>query len=169
MEDKKIIANLKDKISSLFFDTLGEEEIAILSIGIQKIGIYLNNLKEVINPIPLKRLPGLPEYILGMVIVMGRILPVIDLQRMLSIKKIGDVIKKYAIISNGEYEAVFTIDGYPDFLKIKADDMLKVDIPEKEGISKYSQFSIKLSDVILPLINIDELFNTIRSEIKGSI
>lgn len=61
------------------------EEIAVLAVGNERVGIPVAGLRELVPCPPIAALPGLPPWLTGVVQIRGELISVVDLARWLDI------------------------------------------------------------------------------------
>ena len=63
--------------------------VVTLSLGTQMLAIPANLLREILDPLPVTRVPGAGQFVPGVVNVRGSVVPLADLKQVLSIPDDG--------------------------------------------------------------------------------
>ena len=106
-----------DEVEQLVGFIVGEEEYAIPILYI----------KEIIKPIEFTRVPGVPEFVLGVFNMRGNVTPLIDLRIMFGVQnpKMTDT-TRYIVMVYEDNVAGFVIDRLTEAIRMKKS---KIDTP----------------------------------------
>ncbi len=100
----------KDKVHQLVNFRLGEEEF----------GVEILNTRSIVRMMEITKLPETPEYILGIIILQGQVIPILDLRTRLRIKsKPYDCDTRIIIAEFEKLNAGFIVDSVREVLRIK--------------------------------------------------
>lgn len=103
-----------EKIIQLVAFVVGSEEFAVPILSIQ----------EIIKPLEYTRVPGVPNYVLGVFNMRGWVVPLINLRLKFGLpqEKITED-TRYIVIKNQEERAGFVIDRLTEAVRIKESDI----------------------------------------------
>ncbi|PZT47562.1 chemotaxis protein CheW [Helicobacter valdiviensis] len=112
-EQKKPAAETENIIQLVAF-VVGSEEFAVPILSIQ----------EIIKPLEYTRVPGVPNYVLGVFNMRGWVVPLINLRLKFGLpyEKITED-TRYIVIRNQEERAGFVIDRLTEAVRIKESDI----------------------------------------------
>lgn len=89
--------------------------------GEDRFALPLEGLREVLRPLPLKRVPLAPEGVRGLLNLRGRILPVLELRRLLDLAPYaGPLPERWLVLQTPGGEWVLAVDGVEGILDIPA-------------------------------------------------
>ena len=112
-EQKKPVTEAENIIQLVAF-VVGTEEFAVPILSIQ----------EIIKPLEYTRVPGVPDYVLGVFNMRGWVVPLINLRLKFGLpyeKPTEDT--RYIVIRNQEDRAGFIIDHLTEAVRIKESDI----------------------------------------------
>lgn len=128
--------------------------------------IEINKVSEVLDYIKITKVPGVPDFILGVINLRGKVLPVIDLRLKLGLQA-GDQTKDTCIIIaevNMEEKTTkigVVTDSVEDVIGFSQD---QIDPPPKLGLRLSSEFISGMgkqnrNDNFVIILNIDRVFS----------
>lgn len=128
------------------------------ALGDEVFGIEIRYVTEIINVQPITRLPGVPEFIKGIINLRGKIIPVIDVR--LKFKKPAvpyDDRTCIIVVDTQEVLVGLIVDNVAEVITI--DDENIVSPPEygAEAQNRYIQGIGKVGDDVKLLLNIESL------------
>lgn len=65
--------------------TQSSQQIVVFRLGRQEFGIEIDHVREIIRPVAATPLPRMPDSVAGMINVRGKIIPIVDLHRLLDL------------------------------------------------------------------------------------
>jgi purine-binding chemotaxis protein CheW len=105
-------------------DDRGRIELACFEVRGQIFGVDVRQLREVVRPPPLVRLPGAPTGIEGVVDLRGAIIPVLDLGRALAGDSVADTSRtRIAVSEVGGLRIGLRVDAACDVIAVEASDV----------------------------------------------
>ncbi len=112
--------------------TLGEETYAF-DVG---------NVREVLEVIPITRIPRMPHFVSGVINVRGSVVPVIDLRLKLGMQMAGKTVNSCIIVIEVSIEGVTTVLGVlvDSVQEVVEFDASKIEPPPKIGTGIRSDF-----------------------------
>lgn len=111
------IENKEEEIRQLVGFMIEEEEYAIPILSIQ----------EIIKPIEYTRVPGVPDYVLGVFNMRGNVIPLIDLAKRFGLGSSKQTANtRYIVLKGEEGNIGFVIDKLTEAIKIEES---KIDAP----------------------------------------
>lgn len=132
-----------------------ERQIVVFRLGEAEYGLDIMLVQEIIRPPQTTKLPGTPEYVLGICNLRGKIIPIIDLKTRFDLEKSENnedtrvIIKKH----DNQYRG-YIVDAVNEVLRIESNDLGNI---ENEDIAVESDFIdgvIRLEDRIIIMLNI---------------
>ncbi|OYX90702.1 MAG: hypothetical protein B7Y78_13615, partial [Caulobacter sp. 35-67-4] len=121
------------------------ERFLILDLGGETYGLPLAAVDEVARfPKTLTRLPRAPDYVLGLMSLRGKVIPVVDQSRRFSIEQGGPGrARRIVVVTLGTLQAGFAVDAASRILEVKSSDLMPA--------PKLSDGGERLFDRVAPL------------------
>jgi purine-binding chemotaxis protein CheW len=140
-------------------------QIVCFKIGNEEYGIDILKVQEIQKMPQITLLPKAADFILGVIDLRGKILPIIDMSRRFGIEGDNTTEKARAIIVNIKDKKVgLAIDSVSHVIKVDSTD-IEPPPPIVKGISgKYIIGIAKVNDDFIVILDIDRIFAT--SELK---
>tara|TARA_B100001079_G_scaffold139906_1_gene119828 strand:+ start:2400 stop:2975 length:576 start_codon:yes stop_codon:yes gene_type:complete len=142
-------------------------------LGEEKYGLNILKVRELISfPEGLTRIPGVPDYIIGMFNLRGLVIPVMDLRS--KFKMSGEERHEFSVIIIVEVENKhigITVDSVSDVIFVKEEDIQETTELAVNVDTKFIKGVAKTKDEMVILLDIDfllskEEFDTLLAE-KG--
>ncbi len=140
-------------------------------LGEEKYGLNILKVRELISfPEGLTRIPGVPDYIIGMLNLRGLVIPVMDLRA--KFKMSGEERHEFSVIIIVEVENKhigITVDSVSDVIFVKEDDIQETTELAVNVDTKFIKGVAKTKDEMVILLDIDfllskEEFDTLLAE-----
>ncbi|NPA81800.1 MAG: purine-binding chemotaxis protein CheW [Epsilonproteobacteria bacterium] len=126
-------------------------------VGEEEFAIPILNIQEIIKPIEYTRVPGVPEYVMGVFNLRGNVIPLIDLRRKFGIPPAEQTPEtRYIVMKHEDNIVGFIIDKLTEAIRMNAD---KID-PPPENLQKEKgmvQGIGKREDNIITILKVDAL------------
>lgn len=97
----------------------------------RRCGLHISAIERVVRAVEIMPLPDVPDYVLGVINVYGRILPVLNTRKRFGLPdKEMDVTDQMIIVHVGNHAAALLVDGvdgvmeYPDDGEVSARDLV---------------------------------------------
>ncbi|MEP9353440.1 chemotaxis protein CheW [Xanthobacter sp. KR7-65] len=105
---------------------VARERFLMISLGAESYGLPLSAVDEVVRlPETLTRLPRAPDYVLGLMSLRGKVIPVIDQRRRFSVTGEGDRhSRRVVVVTIGQLQAGFAVDGVSRILEVNASEVM---------------------------------------------
>ncbi|MDI3298488.1 MAG: chemotaxis protein CheW [Bacillota bacterium] len=98
------------------------EQVVVLELDGQAYGADIASVREVLAFQPITRVPQAPPFVLGVINLRGRIIPVIDLRRRLGLGAAEPgPLSRIVVVEDGEELIGMLVDGVSEVLDIPAD------------------------------------------------
>ncbi len=140
-------------------------------LGEEKYGLNILKVRELISfPEGLTRIPGMPDYIIGMFNLRGLVIPVMDLRS--KFKMSGEERHEFSVIIIVEVENKhigITVDSVSDVIFVKEEDIQETTELAVNVDTKFIKGVAKTKDEMVILLDIDfllskEEFDTLLAE-----
>jgi purine-binding chemotaxis protein CheW len=147
----------KDKKEN-YFSSL---QIVCFKIGNEEYGIDILQVQEILKLPKVTKLPKSKAYIMGVIDLRGKVLPIVDLSRRFGIESNKLTENSRAIVVNiGGKRVGLGIDSVSHVIKINAND-IEPPPPVVRGISgKYIVGIAKMEDGFVVILDINQMFST---------
>ncbi|ANV98415.1 chemotaxis protein CheW [Helicobacter enhydrae] len=126
-------------------------------VGDEEFAVPILNVREIVKPIEYTRVPGTPEYVLGVFNLRGNVLPLIDLRQKFGLeRKRFDADTRFLVINHQDQIAGFVIDCLTEAIHIKESE---IDYTvTQESKEDYLIYGIgKQEDKLITILKIDVL------------
>ncbi len=154
--------NTVDKKGILLETGTNEFEIVEFNIGKVNYGINVAKVREVINRVPVTKMPQVHPFVDGLFTLRGRVMPLVNLPRCLN--EGGDVEPKNIIVTEiNNYNMGFLVDSVSRIHRISWTEM---EPAPNVGDSSMVVGVIKMSDKIVLLLDFEKIIADINPEIN---
>lgn len=142
-------------------------QVIVFNMGKERYGVDISQVKEIIKPPKITRIPNSPEFIEGVTNLRGQITTIINLRKRFN-KETKETDNETRIIVI-EYENVvigMIVDSVNEVKYLSSNDIDELpDIITSRDESKFLTGVGKLEDGLLTLIDLDKVFS--EEEIEG--
>lgn len=134
-------------------------KFAVFRIADEIFGIGIGRVVEIITPQEVFSIPGLPEFLAGVISVRGSVIPLIDLRRRFGTKPAGK--KERVIIVRFEKEkAGFLVDEIKEIMELSPEEITPPPSLFRGFKTEYLHGIGKKEGRIIILLNIDNLLTS---------
>jgi len=134
-------------------------KFTIFKIGDDIFGIGIERVVEILKVQKIFTIPGLPEFLSGVMSVRGNIVPVIDLRRRFGIKPSGNK-ERIIIVRYGQEKISFLVDDIKEILSLSPEEIRTPPSIFKGFKTEYLTGLGKHGERIIILLNIDSLLTS---------
>ncbi|MDE6885615.1 MAG: chemotaxis protein CheW, partial [Helicobacteraceae bacterium] len=93
-------------------------------VGSEEFAVPILSIQEIVKPIEFTRVPGTPDYVLGVFNLRGNVFPLINLRLKFGLPEIKqNKDTRYIVIKNNDEIAGFVIDKLTEAVRIKEADI----------------------------------------------
>jgi len=135
------------------------KKFTIFKIGDEIFGIGIERVVEILKAQKIFTIPGLPEFLSGVMSVRGNIVPVIDLRRRFGIKPSGNK-ERIIIVRYGQEKISFLVDDIKEILSLSPEEIRTPPSIFKGFKTEYLTGLGKHGERIIILLNIDSLLTS---------
>jgi purine-binding chemotaxis protein CheW len=135
------------------------QKFTIFKIGDDIFGIGIERVVEILKVQKIFTIPGLPEFLSGVMSVRGNIVPVIDLRRRFGIKPSGNK-ERIIIVRYGQEKISFLVDDIKEILSLSPEEIRTPPSIFKGFKTEYLTGLGKHGERIIILLNIDSLLTS---------
>jgi purine-binding chemotaxis protein CheW len=160
--------------------TGNETQIVTFKLGDEIFGVRVNDIREIVKPENVTRVPQMPGFIEGVMNLRGQITTIINLNRLMEIEGGSGLTAQSRIIvaEVGGNQLGLIVDSVHDVMRISPDSIS--DPPKMVTSQKSAQFLVgicKLPDKLILLIDLalvftneelEEVFKTGTTTVKGA-
>ena len=136
-----------------------EETLQVISfmVGSEEFAVPILNVKEIIKPMEYTRVPGAPNYVVGVFNLRGGVFPLINLRLKFGLPSIKqDQDTRYLVVMHQDENVGLIIDKLNEAVKINQNDIDPV--PEKiEGAESFMQGIGKQEDRLITILSLENL------------
>ncbi|MEJ2695901.1 MAG: chemotaxis protein CheW [Candidatus Sulfobium sp.] len=134
-------------------------KFAVFRIAGETFGIGIGRVVEIITPQEIFSIPGLPEFLAGVISVRGSVIPLIDLRRRFGTKPVGKK-ERVIIVRFDKEKAGFLVDEIKEILALSPEEITPPPTLFKGFKTEYLDGIGKKEEGIIILLNIDNLLTS---------
>lgn len=128
-------------------------------------GVDVNNVVEIIKPLPIMPLPNVPEFILGLINIRGEILAVIDLSVLFHLDRHGvDDHTRIIVMQDNFRKAGVMVDRVHELKRLRADAFQP---PPEDAFKIDRTFCQKVTTLDHRLLTVLEMENILKNTARG--
>ncbi len=135
------------------------DKFAVFRIAQELFGIEIGRVVEIIKPQKVFSVPGLPDFLSGVMSVRGTVIPLIDLRRRFGVEASGAK-ERIIIVRFGGEKIGFLVDEIREILSLSADAVSRPPALFKGFRTEYIAGLGRKGDTIIILLNIDNLLSS---------
>lgn len=164
MATENILNNTTENEVSINNEPLTDEnsfQIVSFVLGAEEFGIDIFAVKEIIRVVQMTRVPNAPSFVVGVINMRGKVIPIIDLCKRFGLdsemSKVADNDKIIVVIEHETKTVGFLVDGVREVIRIN-NALTEPPPPMVSGIdSEYITSIAKLADRLLILLDIAKI------------
>ena len=151
--------------------TLAEDTIDLVTfqVGDEEYGVDIRRITEVVRPLKITPLPGMPEFIEGVVNLRGVIIPIVDLRKRFALSRIAEnPRKKRMLITKGALHGALgasgdligvVVDSVDEVLHIRKQEIEPAPVAARGQHAEFITGMGKIGDRLVTLIDITKILN----------
>ncbi len=154
--EKQITKNQKKSDALILRDEY--DQVVGFMLKDELFGIDILNVEEIIKPVDFAHVPNTKPFVMGVVNIRGKIIPIVDLGFKLGLeKKAIDAESRIVVTSQNEYTVGFVVDKIEKvyYIEKKSIEATPSNIPQT--IEKYVKGVGKMDNKIITLLNVENL------------
>ncbi|MDR3563465.1 MAG: chemotaxis protein CheW [Negativicutes bacterium] len=134
---------------------MAEEQLVLFSLGKEEYAISITQVKEIIQYKDATKLPNTPEYMVGIITLRGKIIPVINLALRLELEASKSTDKRVLIIEVTEREIGILVDEVTEVIRLQES---VIEPPPTSTANGYIRGIGKEGNRLLILLDVGKLF-----------
>lgn len=134
-------------------------KFAVFTIADEMFGVEIERVVEIIRVQKIFSIPGLPDFLSGVMSVRGMVVPLVDLRRRFGKEPSGKK-ERIVIVRFGQEKIGLLVDGIKEIMSLTAEEMTMPPSLFKGFRTKYLTGLGKKDGVIIILLNIDNLLTS---------
>lgn len=138
------------------------EQVVVFRLGDEEYAVPIEQVREIINYIPVTKLPNTPDYYEGIINVRGKLIPVINFSAKLGFVE-RQCIRQIVILETEGNEIGITVDAVTEVLKT-ADDKFSSIVMNHEETNKVNTV-YNSGERIIIILDINNIF---KNEISSN-
>ncbi|MDT8899889.1 chemotaxis protein CheW [Anaeroselena agilis] len=130
-------------------------QLVVFRLCREEYAVLVEKVREVINYLPITKLPGKPDYFEGVINVRGKTVPVIDFAAKLGLPGAGGADRQIIIVEHRNKEIGLTVDTVTEVIQTSKDIFAGLDVTEAGGqnLRKVCNFH----DRIIVLLDVEQM------------
>lgn len=135
-------------------------ELLVFSLFSEEYAFKVSELEEIIRPQQFTTIPRTPEYLLGVTSLRGKIIPIVDLKKMLSLTVKEDATRQKIIILKGDRGPIgVRVDRISGVVRLPAQALTESPPHLNESQLKYIDKVAIYNSRFISIINTEEIMN----------
>ncbi len=132
-------------------------QLVVFRLCREEYAILIDKVREIINYLPVTRLPGPPAYFEGVINVRGKIVPVIDFAAKIGLSAAEEMNKQIVIVETGNKEVGLTVDTVTEVIQTVPENFASMEASEtgNQNIRK----AYKFHDRTIILLDIEQVMS----------
>lgn len=135
------------------------QKFTIFTIGNETFGIGIERVVEILKVPKIFTIPGLPEFLSGVMSVRGHVVPVMDLRRRFGLTPSGNK-ERIIIVRYGKEKISFLVDDIKEILSLSPEAIRTPPSIFKGFKTEYLTGMGKHGERIIILLNVDNLLSS---------
>lgn len=156
---KDVFAKQQKQLDNSELQSDSENIIQLIGfvVGTEEFAVPILNVKEIIKPIDFTRVPGTPDYVMGVFNLRGNVYPLINLCMKFGLPpNKQDIDTRYLVVNHNDDIAGFVIDKLTEAIRI--DESLIDPIPDTFNEQESLMYGIaKQGDRLTTILRVDNL------------
>ena len=135
-------------------------QVVCFRIATDEYGIEIHNVQEILRMPKITALPKAAEYIMGVIDLRGKVLPVVDINKRFGILESNLSQYKRAVVINIKGKVIgLAIESVSNVVKVSKDDV-ELPPPVVKGIAGNYIFGIaKIDEKFVVILDVDKIFS----------
>jgi purine-binding chemotaxis protein CheW len=146
-------------------ETGDSRQYVTFGLGEELFGVEVTRAREILDLVPITKVPQTPDYLLGVINLRGQVVPVVDLRVKLGMPQNDNTRDSCIIVMEVQVDGeVLTVGGLADavreVLELRDD---QVEPPPRLGLKLKTEFIAgmgKIEEQFVILLNIDRVFSS---------
>lgn len=151
--------------------TLEEDTVHLVTfqVGDEEYGVDIRRIAEVVRPLKITPLPGMPEFIEGVVNLRGAIIPIVDLRKRFALSRIAENPRKMRmLITKGALPGAsgagrellgVVVDSVNEVLNVRKQEIEQAPEAARGQHAEFITGMGKIGDRLVTLIDITKILN----------
>jgi purine-binding chemotaxis protein CheW len=132
-------------------------QLVVFRLYDEEYAVMIERVREIINYVPVTRLPGAPTYSEGIINIRGKIVPVADFAAKMGLPAKDQASRQIVIVETMGKEVGLTVDAVTEVIQTTAENFASVD-PADAG-SRSLRKVYKFHDRIIILLDIEQVLS----------
>lgn len=128
----------------------------------ESFGLNVSQVREILELVKITKVPQMPDYMIGVINLRGKVVPVIDLRSKFDMEKIAETIETCIIVVDIELEGSLTfgllVDRVQEVVVLNKNEILAAPKINNKANNQFIEGMGKQNDEFIILLNINEVF-----------
>jgi purine-binding chemotaxis protein CheW len=141
-----------------------ERQLVIFNVNNEAFGVDIATVREIIGMQDTTKVPGVPEFVKGVINLRGKVIPVVDLRRKFcfpSAEKTKD--NRIVVIGVNEQEIGVIVDAVTEVMRIPMDSVVPPNSVISTADSEYLMGIAKLDRKLIILLDMNKILSRAES------
>lgn len=132
-------------------------QLVVFRLYDEEYAVMIERVREIINYVPVTRLPGAPTYSEGIINIRGKIVPVADFAAKMGLPAKGQASRQIVIVETMGKEVGLTVDAVTEVIQTTAENFASVD-PADAGSHSFRKV-YKFHDRTIIMLDIEQVLS----------
>jgi purine-binding chemotaxis protein CheW len=143
-------------------------QMAAFTVGPHECALDIMEIREIVNPLPITRVPRAPDFLEGVVELRGAIVPIVDLRKRFDLPATADrPSAKYLIVSLDKRIIGLIVDGVTEVISVNRNEIRPAPNFYEDGETQPFLGMCRYKDRLILILNLKVLL-THKEKIKLS-
>ena len=140
-----------------------ELQLVIFNLTDEEYAIPIIQVHEIIKPTDITRIPGMPDFIEGVINLRGKIIPIIDIRKRFRLEqKKADEDTRIIVVDVGEQTVGLIVDSVIEVLRLSVDAIDPVPTTIARISSEYLRGIGKLKERLLIILDVEKMLTELE-------
>ncbi len=143
-----------------------ETQLVVFDLAAEFYGVDIGDVREIIRMQTITRVPGAPQFVEGVINLRGRVVPVVDLRKRLSLQ-VSEQTKesRIVVVDIAGRDVGVIVDGVNEVLRIPLSSVEPPSTMITDADSDFLRGIARLEDKLIILLDLSKVLATIDTQI----
>ncbi|MFH1238529.1 MAG: chemotaxis protein CheW [bacterium] len=140
-----------------------ELQLVIFQLTDEEYAIPIIQVHEIIKPTDVTRIPGMPDFVEGVINLRGKVIPIIDIRKRFRLqRKKADEDTRVIVVDVGEHTVGLIVDSVTEVLRLSLESIDPVPTAIAKISSEYLRGIGKLKERLLIILDVEKMLTELE-------
>jgi len=140
-----------------------ELQLVIFQLTDEEYAIPIIQVHEIIKPTDVTRIPGMPDFVEGVINLRGKVIPIIDIRKRFRLQqKKADEETRVIVVDVGEHTVGLIVDSVTEVLRLSLESIDPVPTTIAKISSEYLRGIGKLKERLLIILDVEKMLTELE-------